>query len=187
MRLQAVGAAKSSSEHACHGATGMVAASTIGASTALDPIVLHVLVLVHAGVAVSHDDASACARVPPVALKRLRATAQALLMQFTSSAGMARSLLTGSPEIRESESEREAGDGDGNGEDADVDVREGIAADGVAKQAPHFVACDPHIVNSYGCNSAMWAAQGASLDVCKFVWSLQVSIDFGLINENAIG
>eukprot|EP00516_Mucochytrium_quahogii_P006679 CAMPEP_0203756486 /NCGR_PEP_ID=MMETSP0098-20131031/9765_1 /ASSEMBLY_ACC=CAM_ASM_000208 /TAXON_ID=96639 /ORGANISM=" , Strain NY0313808BC1" /LENGTH=712 /DNA_ID=CAMNT_0050648391 /DNA_START=112 /DNA_END=2247 /DNA_ORIENTATION=- len=47
---------------------------------------------------------------------------------------------------------------------------------------------DPHTVNSYGCNVAMWVSQSptpSNLPLCKYFFSL--GVDFSLINENGQG
>jgi hypothetical protein len=45
--------------------------------------------------------------------------------------------------------------------------------------------CDPHSKNGYGCNAAMWAAQGGHIDVCRYLRAQGVSFD--LINHAGQG
>ena len=45
--------------------------------------------------------------------------------------------------------------------------------------------CNPHATNSYGCNAAMWAAQGGHLLVCRYL--LQRGVAFDLVNANGQG
>lgn len=50
----------------------------------------------------------------------------------------------------------------------------------------HNVGCDPHSRNSYGCNAALWAAQGgSSLELCRFLHRL--GVDWHRINANGQG
>lgn len=50
----------------------------------------------------------------------------------------------------------------------------------------HGVGCDPHSANSYGCNAALWAAQGgSSLELCRFLHGL--GVDWHRINANGQG
>ncbi|KAG1670740.1 hypothetical protein FOA52_013967 [Chlamydomonas sp. UWO 241] len=47
--------------------------------------------------------------------------------------------------------------------------------------------CDPHAVNAFGCNAAMWAAQGgASLALCRYLHQ-DLRVDFSLINAGGQG
>ena len=46
---------------------------------------------------------------------------------------------------------------------------------------------DPHTRNSYGCNAAMWAAQGgAPLDLCRYMHA-ELAVDFTRVNANGQG
>jgi len=49
------------------------------------------------------------------------------------------------------------------------------------------LSCNPHSVNSYGCNAAMWACQGeASVALCSFLLN-GLGVSFGLLNDSGQG